>query len=96
MYCQQEFFEIYVAIVILIKVSEDVVTELFSVGRHEAGAVHVHEGLGGQPAVRAVLLEPPVPGHDGVYTVVGVLQQVVQIIPGQTSSLAGFCPHDLL
>ena len=93
---QEEFFEVNIAVIVLVEVPEDIVTELLGVGRHEAGAVHVHEGLGGQPAVRAVLLEAPVPGHDGVYTVVGVLQQVVQVIPRQASPLAGFGPHDLL
>ena len=96
MYGQQELFKVDIAVVVLVEVPEDIVTELLGVGRHEAGAVHVHEGLGRQPAIGAVLLEAPVPGHDGVYTVVGVLQQVVQVIPGQSSSLAGFCPHDFL
>ena len=93
---QEEFFKVNIAVIVLVEVPEDIVTELLRVGRHEAGAVHVHEGLRRQPAVGAVLLEAPVPGHDGVDAVVGVLQQVVQIIPGQTSPLAGFCPHDLL
>ena len=93
---QQELFKVNVAVVVFIEVPEDIVTELLRVGRHEAGAVHVHEGLRRQPAIGAVLLEAPVPGHDGVQAVVGVLKQVVQVIPGQSSPLAGFGPHDLL
>ena len=93
---QEEFFKVNIAVIVLVEVPEDIVTELLRVGRHEAGAVHVHEGLRRQPAVGAVLLEAPVPGHDGVDAVVGVLQQVVQVIPGQSSPLAGFGPHDLL
>ena len=72
---QQKLFKVNVAVVVLVEVPEDIVTELLGVGRHKAGAVHVHEGLRRQPAIRAVLLEAPVPGHDGVYAVVGVLCQ---------------------
>ena len=45
MNCQEEFFEVNVSVIVLVEVSEDVVTKLFCVCRHEAGAVYVHEGL---------------------------------------------------
>ena len=48
MNCQEEFFEVNVSVIVLVEVSEDVVTKLFCVCRHEAGAVYVHEGLKNQ------------------------------------------------
>ena len=73
MYCQEELLEVDVSVAVLVEVPEDVVAELLGVGRHEAGAVHVHEGLGREAAVRAVLLEAAVPRHDRLQAVVGVL-----------------------
>ena len=70
---QEEFFKVNIAVIVLVEVPEDIVTELLGVGRHEAGAVHVHEGLGREAAVRAVLLEAAVPRHDRLQAVVGVL-----------------------
>ena len=48
MNCQEEFFEVNVSVIVLVEVSEDVVTKLFCVCRHEAGAVYVHKGLKNQ------------------------------------------------
>ena len=69
---EQKLFEVYVTVSIFVKVSKNVITEFFCVRRQEARAVDVHEGLGRQPAVGAILLEAAVPGHDGLNTVVGV------------------------
>ena len=57
MYCQEELLEVDVSVAVLVEVPEDVVAELLGVGRHEAGAIHVHEGLGREAAVGAILLE---------------------------------------
>ena len=73
MNCEEELFEVYVPISIFVKVSKNVITEFFCVCRQEAGAVHVHEGLRRESAIRAVLFKASVPSHDGLYTVVGVL-----------------------
>ena len=70
---EEKLFEVYVPISIFVKVSKNVITEFFCVRRQEARAVHVHEGLRREPAVRAVLFEASVPGHDGLNTVVCVL-----------------------
>ena len=73
MNCEEKLFEVYVPISIFVKVSKNVITEFFCVCRQEAGSIHVHEGLRREPAVRAVLFEASVPGHNSLYTVVGVL-----------------------
>ena len=69
---EEKLFEVYVTVSIFVKVSKNIITEFFCVGRQEARAVDVHEGLGREPAVGAVLLEAAVPGHDRLNTVVGV------------------------
>ena len=55
MNCQEEFFEVNVSVIVLVEVSEDVVTKLFCVCRHEAGAVYVHEGLKNQSWDKSVI-----------------------------------------
>ena len=73
MYGEEKLFEVYVTVSIFVKVPKNIITEFFCVGRQEAGPVNVHEGLGCEPTVGAVLLEAAVPGHDGLNTVVCVL-----------------------
>ena len=60
-YGQEELLEVYVAVLVGVERPEDVVAELVGVAGGEALAVDVHEGLGGEAAVRAVAPETPVP-----------------------------------
>ena len=54
---EEELLEVYVTVSIFVKVSKDIITELLGVCRQEARAVNVHEGLGREAAVGAILLE---------------------------------------
>ena len=77
---EQELLEVDEAVLVDVERPEDVVAELAGVAGREALAVDLHEGLGVESAVGAVLLEALVPLVDGVLVVVGVGLEEVQVV----------------
>ena len=69
---EQELLEIYEAIVVAVKSSEHMGTEILSLPSRETLAVDLHEQGGRQLSIWAVLHEPLVPLGDGGLIIPGV------------------------
>ena len=94
-YGKQELLEIYEAILICVKSSEDMITEFWDIPRGETLAVDLHEGVCSEPAIWAILLEPLEPLLDCLLIVPSVGGQPSQVRLGQIFRFGSLPTHSL-